>query len=626
MSHTQLFFLWKFHKFYSSHVILQEKRSALWLVTLRQMGFGVGSRMLDLRMARTHKRSKSASFPEKKSTEGDKHSNSSFEASQRIKLDMERSNESTSAKHNQYHSVTESSLKEEIDQLETRLQDQFKVRCALEKALGYGTASSYMLTETNDISMPKPAIDLIKDIAVLEMEVIHLEQYLLSLYRKAFDQQTSSVTPNSDKKKKPKSPPVTTPTRRLDFSEEDDTPLKTDPLLPAGGRDQTESSFHRSHSQRSAFECKKASPEDSWGKAIRSCHSQPLYVHNGENLISLAEHLGTRISDHVLETPNKLSEGMVKCMSKIYCKLAEPPSVLHQQLSSSDSSLSSPSDQYDTSTPGLGNSSSFDDSFRVEGEKSFSGPYSSMVEVLCIYRDAKKASEVEDLLQNFKSLISRLEEVDPSKLKHEEKLAFWINVHNALVMHAFLAYGIPQNNVKRVLLLLKAAYNVGGHTVSAEAIQSSILGCKMSHPGLWLRLLFASKKFKAGDERLAYAIDHPEPLLHFALTSGSHSDPPVRVYTPKGIQQELETSKEDYIRMNFSLRNQKVQLPKLVETFAKESGLCPAGLTELVNRSIPESSRTCFKRCQSGSKSRKAIDWIPHSFTFRYLILREAAK
>ena len=237
------------------------------------------------------------------------------------------------------------------------------------------------------------------------MEVIHLEQYLLSLYRKAFDQRISSVTPNSEKKKKkPKSPPVTTPTRRLVFCEEDDTPSKTDPLLPAGCRDQTESSFHRSHSQRSsAFKFKKASPEDSWGKAIRSCHSQPLYVHNGENLISLAEHLGTRISDHVAETPNKLSEGMVKCMSEIYCKLAEPPSVLlHQRGSSPDSSLSSPSDQYDTSSPGLGNSSSLDDSFRVEGEKGFSGQYSSMVEVLCIYRDAKKASEVEDLLQNFK--------------------------------------------------------------------------------------------------------------------------------------------------------------------------------------------------------------------------------
>lgn len=100
----------------------------------------------------------------------------------------------------------------------------------------------------------------------------------------------------------------------------------------------------------------------------------------------------------------------------------------------------------------------------------------------------------------------------------------------------------------------------------------------------------------------------------------------VRVYTPKRIQQELETSKEEYIRMNLSIRKQRIQLPKLVETFAKDSGLCPAGLTEMVNRSIPESSRRCLKRCQSNSKPRKPIDWIPHSFTFRYLILREAAK
>ena len=34
-----------------------------------------------------------------------------------------------------------------------------------------------------------------------------------------------------------------------------------------------------------------------------------------------------------------------------------------------------------------------------------------------------------------RSLICRLEEVDPRKMKHEEKLAFWINIHNALVMH-----------------------------------------------------------------------------------------------------------------------------------------------------------------------------------------------
>lgn len=34
-----------------------------------------------------------------------------------------------------------------------------------------------------------------------------------------------------------------------------------------------------------------------------------------------------------------------------------------------------------------------------------------------------------------RSLISRLEDTDPRKMTHEEKLAFWINIHNSLVMH-----------------------------------------------------------------------------------------------------------------------------------------------------------------------------------------------
>ena len=39
-----------------------------------------------------------------------------------------------------------------------------------------------------------------------------------------------------------------------------------------------------------------------------------------------------------------------------------------------------------------------------------------------------------------RSLICQLEEVDPRKLKHEEKLAFWIKIHNALVMHVMVPF------------------------------------------------------------------------------------------------------------------------------------------------------------------------------------------
>jgi len=34
-----------------------------------------------------------------------------------------------------------------------------------------------------------------------------------------------------------------------------------------------------------------------------------------------------------------------------------------------------------------------------------------------------------------RSLVKSLEKVDPRNMRREEKLTFWINIHNALVMH-----------------------------------------------------------------------------------------------------------------------------------------------------------------------------------------------
>ncbi|KAB1214627.1 hypothetical protein CJ030_MR5G002858 [Morella rubra] len=616
------------------------------------MGFeGSGDgKLLGLRMTAKHKRSKS--FPDKRRQEEDNLDSS--DASDRIKLDMGHLKDMKTEKKQSPKAEAQHTLKQEILQLEKRLQDQFEVRHALEKALGYRSFPHVDPTET---MMPKPATELIKEIAVLELEVVYLEQYLLSLYRKAFDQQIS-VSPSA-KDVRSKSPVNTPRGRILQASRLDITSKRESSAVQSGceslnnpakesngigGEEKLlDSGVHRCHSSlshRSMISTRNSTPAEVLDKALRACHSQPLsmmeYAQNtSSNIISLAEHLGTRISDHVPETPNRLSEEMIKCMSALYCKLADPP-LTHNGLSSPNSSISSmsafsPRDQCDMWSPGFRNNSSFDvrldNPFHVEGLKEFSGPYSTMVEVPWIYRDGQKLGDTEHLLQNFRSLISQLEETDPRKLKHEEKLAFWINVHNALVMHAFLAYGIPQNNVKRVFLLLKAAYNIGGHIISADAIQSSILGCRMSRPGQWLRLLLSPRtKFKSGDARQAYAIEHPEPLLHFALCSGSHSDPAVRMYTPKRVFQELEAAKEEYIRATFGVsKNHKILLPKIVESFVKDSDLCPAGVIEVIQMSLPESLRKTVKKCQVG-KSRKSIEWVPHNFTFRYLISKELVK
>ncbi|KAM7520550.1 hypothetical protein LguiB_019512 [Lonicera macranthoides] len=562
---------------------------------------GVGtSNSPGMGMSSTHKRSKSLSS---KKQHEDKPDNF-FEASNPLKL---------------------------ILQLERRLEDQVAIRRVLEKALGY---TSSCRVSTNEIAVPKSTMELVKEIAVLELEVLHLEHYLLSLYRKAFDQQICSSSP-SVKNEGLKSPlrgscsefPKSDITSRVENRAlQSNCQLLANPWKGyngIGGEERLLDSqgalrCHSSVSQGATLST--ITSTNPLGRAVRACHSQPLsmmeYSQNASsNMASLADHLGTRISDHVPETPNKLSEDMIKCMSAIYCKLADP-SLSNNGLSSPTSSLSStsafsPKDHSGFWSPGIGKASSFDvrleNPFHIQGLKEFSGPYSTMVEVQCIHRDIQNLGDIEHMLQNFRSIISQLEEIDPKKMQNEEKLAFWINVHNALVMHA--------------------AYNVGGHVVSADVIQNSILGCRMSRPGQWLRMLLPSRtKFKAGDGRQAYAIEHPEPLLHFALSSGSHSDPAVRVYTAKKVLQELETAKEDYIRATFGVRkDQKILLPKIVESFAKDSGLCQAGVLKMIQQCLPESLRKSINNCQQ-VKSRKIIDWIPHNFAFRYLVSKEMVK
>ncbi|XP_023744271.1 uncharacterized protein LOC111892465 isoform X1 [Lactuca sativa] len=576
-----------------------------------------------------------------------KSSKSSFPGKNGVEEDNQKTKSSTNSDNNNHlpNAEIQNSLRNEILQLEKRLQDQVAVRGALEQALGYRSSS---LEITNQALIPKPATELIKDIAVLEYEVSHLEQYLLSLYRKAFDQQISC--PYDDEASK--SPLMITPRGKYVETCRNDISLKLQDANHNNNRGVEvkeeeeeedivlDSGVHRCHSSLSHQSIEN--PINTLGKELRACHSQPLSMmeyaqNNSSNIISLAEHLGTRICDHVPETPNKLSEDIIKCMSAIYCKLADPPLANHGILSPTSSLSSmgafSPKDHSDMLwSPGFKRvSSSFDvrldNPFHVQGLKEFSGPYSTMVEIQCIYRDGQKLGDIEDMLQNFRLLVSRLEEVDPRKLKHEEKLAFWINVHNALVMHAVLAYGIPQNNIKRVFLLLKAAYNVGGHVVSADVIQNSILGCKMCRSGQWLRLLLSSrKKFKSGDARQDYAIDHPEPLLHFALSSGCHSDPAVRIYTPKRVIQELEVAKEEFVRATFGVRkDHRILLPKMVESFAKDSGLCEGGVMEMIQMCLPESIRKNIKKHQM-VKSRKMIEWVPHNFGFRYLICKDLVR
>ncbi|MCL7026537.1 hypothetical protein MKW94_022121, partial [Papaver nudicaule] len=209
-------------------------------------------------------------------------------APHRLKLDMGHMRENREPRNKQMpDSKLQISLKQEILQLEKRLQDQFVERKALEKALGFKSSSQFTLDE---YSISKPATELIKEIAVLELEVVYLEQYLLTLYRKAFDEQSSILSPSS-KDETLKSPRVSrlgiTPkienlevqSSRLRSPRDSTTNSQRKPNSIAATEKLLDSGIDRSHSSlshHSAFSI-RTSPRENHAKSLQSCHSQPLY-------------------------------------------------------------------------------------------------------------------------------------------------------------------------------------------------------------------------------------------------------------------------------------------------------------------------------------------------------------
>lgn len=138
----------------------------------------------------------------------------------------------------------------------------------------------------------QPAAELIREIAVLESEVARLEKYLLSSYRKAFDQQSSCLSsPIRDDKLK--SPMYAKVRRCLEFSKsytrvrrqnscaQPDRQSVSNPWKETTSTTEDkvrESGVHRSRSsltQHSDLSKRVSTAEEIPGKALRACQSQP---------------------------------------------------------------------------------------------------------------------------------------------------------------------------------------------------------------------------------------------------------------------------------------------------------------------------------------------------------------
>ncbi|KAA8522216.1 hypothetical protein F0562_012889 [Nyssa sinensis] len=502
------------------------------------------------------------------------------------------------------------SLEKDIHKLQLRLQQERSMRMVLERAMG--RASSTLSPGHRHFAAQTK--ELVAEIDLLEEEVANREQHVLSLYRSIFEhcvsrpssEQTSSMTsPAHTKNESRKHPSIISSS----FCSSKKFPLRPFQAL---------ASINDSGKRTLLLQSKTRHASLFGGKTnihFEKTSSDHVKVQEKVPTMEKTPVLRT-LKDHLYQCPSKLSEEMVRCMAAVYCWLCSTTSANLEQNRSP--LLSRSSTNVVLPRRGIGE------------DREWS--CKTMVEISSISTDKSHFSHASYAINNYRVLVEQLERVNVSQMETNSRTAFWINMYNSLVMHAYLAYGIPHNSLRRLALFHKAAYNINGHIISANAIEQSIFCFRTPRIGRWLEIILSTAmRKKSGEERQLisskFSLPNSQPLVCFALCTGAFSDPVLKVYTASNVEEELEVAKREFLQANVIVKkSKKVFLPKVLERFVKEASIASDDLlkwvTENVDKKLHDSIQKCIDR-KTSRKTSQIIDWLPYNSRFRYVFSKD---
>ncbi|XP_078176682.1 uncharacterized protein LOC144571307 isoform X2 [Carex rostrata] len=493
------------------------------------------------------------------------------------------------------------SLENDIKKLQLDLHREKSTRYMLEKAIG--RVSSTLSPGHNNFSTQTR--ELIEEIEMLKEEIANREQHVLSLYRSIFDECTS--LPSSSQ-----SSGVTSPAHAK---------VRKHPSVISSAFCSSKK-FPLQHFQvlTSIKESVKGGGSGSFvgpvKSKIRGEFSDSAKLSNcGSN--SGRSSIGCTLKEHLYQCPNKISEEMVKCLAALYCK-ASPTNNSNEQgpVNAQSAALS-------------------------RSATSVTFPRRSKGEQFCLFSNGASvevpAGEHQPLsaphaLSNYRMLVEQLEGVDLSSLEDSAKTAFWINVYNSLIMHAYLVCGTSQSPLRRMAVFHKAAYNIGGYMVTADSIENSFLGFRTPRIGRWFENILSNtmrKRYKDEKHILEskLCLHNSEPLVVFALCTGASSDPMMRMYTAKNVASELEKAKIEFLQASIVVKNQrKVLIPRIIERYAKEASLSNQDLLQFACENVETELGEAIKKCVELNKRKKIsqiIEWLPYNTRFMYIFSKD---
>ncbi|WAR22899.1 DPTOR-like protein [Mya arenaria] len=223
------------------------------------------------------------------------------------------------------------------------------------------------------------------------------------------------------------------------------------------------------------------------------------------------------------------------------------------------------------------------------------------------YKGIGDSSEFEHYVRLTKELVR----VQIAEATRDEKLAFFINVYNALVIHANVTMGPPVNLWQRYKFFNTVKYIIGGQQYSLQDIENGVLRANRRGMGMIL------KPFGSSDPRLKVALSEPEPLIHFALVCGAKSCPPIKTYSADGITEQLRLAAEAFLDgddgCQVDMAKKTIKLTQILKWYSVDFGNNKKEVVKWVCEHMGEGDkRSQVNELMSGGKY--SVSYMPYDW------------
>ncbi|BAM79760.1 similar to guanine nucleotide exchange factor [Cyanidioschyzon merolae strain 10D] len=240
--------------------------------------------------------------------------------------------------------------------------------------------------------------------------------------------------------------------------------------------------------------------------------------------------------------------------------------------------------------------------------------------LLCeVFRHPSNANEVDfeslrssDAFRKYTFAAAELQRVDLGPLSPEERLCFFCNVYNALCLHAHVVHGPPNTVLRRWSFFKSLSYRIAGMDFTLDDIEHGVLRGNQTRPYGLIR------QFRPGDPRMQYVLSRRDPRIHFVISAGTQSDPPMRILDGENIDEELHFATESFLEESckVSASALEVTLPRIFSWYRDDFA---KGNLELLRWILPYlglEKRRALESMLDNAKSDSSISIRYEAFTW----------